>query len=208
MLHLHPGEGSPDALFAALRASNVQGTRLVRKARGMANAGAHIASLDVRCDDSAAEASAISSVSALVAELGDAIDAVGSVVLVGHDVDFLPCGPQPIRYSYLMRRRHDFTHERYLTRYHDVHSRFGFATPGIEGYTQFHVDPAASAAAAATIGVGVSDFDSVSELHIASLDTFFAALTAANLGPEATEDEEQFVDRPNSWDYLYDVDLA
>ena len=47
-------------------------------------------------------------------------------------------------------------------------------TPGIEGYTQFHVDADTSRAAAHAAGLRVWRADSVSELHLASVDKCLA----------------------------------
>lgn len=64
--------------------------------------------------------------------------------------------------------------------------------------TQFHVDPAASASVARRLGLGSTVVDSVSELHLDSLESFFAGIGDGRLGAEAAADEELFVDRENS----------
>jgi hypothetical protein len=121
-----------------------------------------------------------------------------SGVLVGVDNVVIPCEPAPVRYQYCMRRKAGSTHEQYLDYYANHHKRFGFVTPGIDGYVQFHVDLAATRDAAAAAGVGTWAIDSVSELHMQSLEGFLAALAAQNPGEEALVDEERFVDRRNS----------
>ncbi len=204
MLHFHPGDNAPAAVFDALAIAAPELALLIRHAPGLAHAGEHVASIEFGLDDGSLEAM-VARAAEVARAVAGSIDATKSVALIGTDVDFVPGEPQPIRFAYFMRRRHDFTHDQYLARYHDVHAQFGIDTPGIEGYTQFHVDLEASEAAAAAIGFGVHDIDSVSELHLASLDTFFAALAAEGFGTEATEDEERFVDRANSWDYVYEV---
>src|SRR5690606_10041741 len=90
------------------------------------------------------------------------------------------------------------THEQYLDHYVKRHAEFGRITPGIEGYTQFHVDATLSRAAANAAGFGIWRADSVSELHLASVETFLNALAKDNPGDAATLDEERFVDRRNS----------
>ena len=97
-----------------------------------------------------------------------------------------------------MRRRAHTTRAAYLDYYFNHHARFGFATPNISGYTQLHVDPDASAAAARRVGVGSTVVDSVSELHMESLPAFFEGVADGRLGAEAMADEERFVDRANS----------
>ena len=137
-----------------------------------------------------------------LAGLGPRLDAVAhadlSSVAVGTVQELLPCPPAALRYLYVMRRRAGSTHEQYIDHYFHRHSEFGFRTPNIDGYTQFHIDAASTAAAATTIGITPSGADSVSELHLASLDAFFAGIGDGRLGIEATADEETFVDRDNS----------
>ena len=123
-------------------------------------------------------------------------DLSGALVGVPHHI--IPCDPSPQRYLYLMRRKAGTTHEQYLDYYFHHHSRFGPRTPGILGYTQFHCDLEASAAAAHELGAGVHAVDSVSELHFDGLGAFFAGTADGRLGAEATADEERFVDRANS----------
>jgi hypothetical protein len=63
---------------------------------------------------------------------------------------------------------------------------------------QFHVDPEASRTAAATAGLGLWTADSISELHIRDLRGFLKAVATWELGSDAMEDEERFIDRRNS----------
>jgi len=107
-------------------------------------------------------------------------------------------GANMFRYQYLMRRRAGFTHESYLDRYREIHSRFGFATPGISGYVQLHVDVPATRAASRAAGFAGWDVDSVSELHMESLERFLEEIASSTIGADAMADEEIFVDRPNS----------
>ena len=147
----------------------------------------------------------VATTNALAAALGGIADALRPVahrdlsgVLVGAPQEIIPTDLTPVRYQYFMRRRAGTTHAAYLDHYFHHHSQFGFATPGIEGYTQFHVDPAATAVVAARLGLGAVGCDSVSELHLASLDTFLTAIAESGFGMEAVVDEETFVDRDNS----------
>jgi len=141
----------------------------------------------------------------LVRWAAPAVDAVRDLVhtdlsaaIVGDPKEIIACSPAPLRYLYAMRRKAGTTHAEYLDYYFHQHSRFGPRTPAIVGYTQFHCDPAVSAAAAAELGVGVHAIDSVSELHFDALDDFFAGVADGRLGAEAAADEERFVDRANS----------
>ena len=105
-----------------------------------------------------------------------------------------------------MRRNAEHTHESYLDYYRSKHSRFGLATPGIRGYVQLHVDPAASRRAAARAGIGVWGCDSVSELYLDSLESFVRELAESGFGSEPIADEERFVDRANSLDLCSTVE--
>jgi len=141
----------------------------------------------------------------IVQELEKVLPAVGELihpdlcgVLAGWPQELIPCDPTPVRYLYLMRRKAGTSRQEYLEYYFHHHSGFGFKTPAIDGYTQFHVDPETSADAARHLGVGVHGVDSVSELHLASLEGFLAAIGDGRLGAEALADECTFVDRDNS----------
>jgi hypothetical protein len=130
-----------------------------------------------------------------------------STLLIGEDVVFIASDRAPVRYQYLMRRNASFSHAAYQQRYREIHSQFGLKTPGILGYAQFHVDTDASRRAAEGAGLGVWGVDSVSELHLESLETFLAAVTAApEVAREATEDERIFVDRSNSFGFCSQVE--
>ena len=121
-----------------------------------------------------------------------------SAVAVGTVQDLVPVERAPLRYLYAMRRLAGTSHDEYIDYYFHSHSRFGPATPNIFGYTQFHVDAAASASAASVIGIAATGIDSVSELHLESLETFFAGIGDGRQGAAAAADEATFVDRENS----------
>jgi hypothetical protein len=145
-----------------------------------------------------------------VQSFSDAVDGIGerladvvhgdlSAVLIGAPQVIIPCEPTPVRYLYLMRRKAGTTREAYIDHYFHNHSGFGFRTPAIAGYTQFHVDLAESAVLSHRLGFGVWAFDSVSELYMDSLEDFLARIAEdERLGVEATADEVRFVDRDNS----------
>ncbi len=153
--------------------------------------------------------SASSRPSEAVAAFGDAVDGIGkrladvvhvdlSAALVGAPQTVIPCDPTPVRYLYLMRRKAGTSREQYIDHYFHHHSRFGFVTPGIDGYTQFHVDLAASEAIGDRLGLGIWAFDSVSELYLQSLAEFLDKIADGRVGAEPLADEMRFVDRDNS----------
>lgn len=156
------------------------------------------ASLDLRAAGANADSRMLTALRGLGAQLRNLIFSDLSAALVGENKAFLDHAPTPLRFQYLMRRRHDLSQAEYLEHYEQVHSRFGLETGGIEGYHQFHVDPARTRNACDAAGFGTWEIASVSELHIPSMDDFLTAVGASDLGVRAAEDEERFVDRPNS----------
>jgi len=209
LAHLVPTPGAAPELAArlpevasALAARGVEAASLQRVARDPFGAKTLWRStLELRGDEGALLALA----AGLAERFGPFVDAAASTVLLGHEHVVIASDRAPVRYQYLMRRRADFSHEAYLVRYREVHAQFGLRTPGILGYVQLHVDPAASRRAAAASGFAVCDVDSVSELHLASLGAFLRAVSASPIGAEAVADEERFVNRARSFDFCSDV---
>ena len=154
--------------------------------------------LEVSGRAAGAAAELVALASGLGRRFGDAVHADLSSALVGTDHVIIEGGRPLVRYQYLMRRREGFTHESYLRRYLEIHSQFGFKTPAIRGYVQCHLDLVASREAARAAGFGVCEVDSVSELHMDSLERFMAAIAGATIGADAMADEEVFVDRFHS----------
>ena len=125
-----------------------------------------------------------------------------STTLFGKDVVFVEPDPNAaIRYQYLMRKNASYDHAAYLKRYREVHSQFGLRLEGIKGYVQFHVDPEASRALSQAAGFGAFGVDSVSELYLASVESFLEGVSGSPVGAQAINDEKQFVDRTNSVDF-------
>lgn len=133
-------------------------------------------------------------------EIEDVAQAEASTALFGQEIEFVEPDPLcPIRLEYLMRRKENYDHASYLKRYRDEHSRFGLATPGAHGYMQFHVNLEASQSVAQAAGVGIWTIDSVSELHLHSLDEFLAGVSGSTIGIDAIADEKLFVKRTQSF---------
>ena len=89
-----------------------------------------------------------------------------------------------------------------------IGTMLGVRTPGKRGYAQFHVDLDASRQAAQAAGVGVWNVDSIAQLHLESLDVFLGEVSQWSGGRDAIADEEIFVDRANSFDFVSSVDWA
>ncbi|MBP1685199.1 MAG: Methylmuconolactone methyl-isomerase [Deltaproteobacteria bacterium] len=166
----------------------------------------YFGTLEVRADGQPAQAQLLTLIEGFAERFTDAVHADLCTALVGEDHIFIPSERAPLRYQYLMRRNAAFTHDAYLRRYAEVHSSFGLRTPGIRGYVQVHVDPVASREAARAAGVGIWGVDSVSELHLDSVEDFLTAVSQVTIGAEAIADEEKFVDRPNSLDFCSAVE--
>lgn len=145
----------------------------------------------------------VEAVAGLDERVADAVHCDLSALLLGQDLVFVECEPQPIRFQYLMRRRADFSHEAYLKRYEEIHSEFGVKQGGVRGYVQFHVDLDLSREAARSAGFGIWAIDNVSELHITSLEEFAQAVGQTDV-QAVVADEEIFVDRPNSVTFTSD----
>lgn len=161
--------------------------------------------LDVRVAGGTA-APVLDALDGLADRLGDSIHPDLSTALVGEEHAFIEPGEAPVRYQYLMRRDANFTHDEYVERYRTIHSQFGLKTPGIRGYVQFYVDLARSKEAAGRVGFGTWGVDSISELHLDSLEEFLAAVSKSAVGVEAVADEEKFLDRENSFDFCSRVE--
>lgn len=216
LTHLAPRGGAGAAfaervaeLTAELRAAasgeDLELTRLARLARSpFGDRTPYHATLEIRGDAVTPERLA-ELLDGFGARLDDVAHPDLCTALVGEDVVFIESRGAPVRYEYVMRRNARFTHEGYLKRYREIHSRFGLETPGILGYAQFHVDPEASRRVAIAAGLGTWNADSVSQLHLESQKTFLSALAESGFGSEAIADEEVFVDRPNSHDLCSQV---
>lgn len=218
LIHLAARHGAEEALAEGI-ADEVKSLRTTTRAGLAVNAlfrverdpfGRHTpwrGAIEIRAEGSDTATRFDELVDGVADRLGERIHADLSSALVGHEHVFVDPDPAAaLRYQYLMRRNASFTHAQYLEHYRDVHSRFGVRTPGIAGYVQLHVDPAASRRAAAKAGLGIWAVDSVSELHLASLEGFLAAVAGSPVAREALADEEIFVDRARSFDLCSRVD--
>ena len=121
-----------------------------------------------------------------------------SAAMLGNNKVFVESKATPIRFQYCMRRRADFSNARYRQYYEQEHAKFGIGMHGIEGYVQFHADMDAGRSLAKAHGFGVHSIDSVSELHIADMDTFFTGMAKGIDAGNPGEDEDLFVDRRRS----------
>ncbi|MEM8499770.1 MAG: EthD domain-containing protein [Pseudomonadota bacterium] len=121
-----------------------------------------------------------------------------SAAMLGDNKVFVKSQPTPIRFQYCMRRRADFSNARYRQYYEQEHAKFGIGMHGIEGYVQFHADMDAGQSLAQVCGFGVHALDSVSELHVADMDTFYAGMSKGIDAGNPGEDEDRFVDRRRS----------
>lgn len=156
------------------------------------------ASLEIKTSATDAFVRFEKAVTGLASKLDAFIHADLSAIQAGVDKVFVATEPTAIRFQYCMRRRADFSNADYLQRYEDIHSAFGLGTKGIEGYVQFHVDQVASNAIALASRFRVSQVDSVSELHIETMEKFLKGINQGIEAGDPGEDEDRFVDRAHS----------
>ncbi len=121
-----------------------------------------------------------------------------SAAMIGDNKVFVESAATPIRFQYCMRRRADLSHLDYLKHYEHEHAKFGIGLHGIEGYVQFHADLDSGRSLAEKHGFGIHAIDSVSELHIADMETFFSGMAKGIDAGNPGEDEDLFVDRRRS----------
>jgi len=146
----------------------------------------------------------------LQGQLGGELDREGSMALVMREQRWLPlsASSQPVYYHYLMVRKPGFNAADYEDYYLHFHHRFGFKTAAIDGYSQNMIDNQSSRALSETLGLGGHyEVDSISELHLPSVEAFIASPSIPKIGPLAAEDEARFVDREASISYCSDVHL-
>jgi hypothetical protein len=164
---------------------------------------AYDATIELKLDSDTSGEALIGVVGGLADRLDAFIHTDLSALLIGIEHVFVPSEPTPIRFQYLMRRRADFSHADYIERYAGIHAKIGIKMNVSRGYVQFHANPELSRKAAASAGFGIWAIDSVAELHIISMDDFLKAASKEG-SEEAGEDEEHFVDRPNSVMFISD----
>jgi hypothetical protein len=150
-------------------------------------------SLEISAPPGTRLATLLPSVRDFIAPLRDDIDPRQSTVLYGVENVVVPGGPDNLCYRYLMRRRDDMCYAEYIDYYVNIHAKFGLETPEISGYRQLHVDHDASRLASESSGVAWIPYDSVTELHMASLERFIQAVATSEVAPKAAEDETHFV---------------
>lgn len=126
------------------------------------------------------------------------LDLVTCTVLSGYERSFRPALPQKFRYHYLMKRQPAFTQADYMDYYTHHHSGFGLVTRGIEAYSQFYVDFDTTRLLADILQIEYQEYSSVSQMDFSDNGLDFETGNFALVGPVATDDEEQFVDRQSS----------
>lgn len=128
-----------------------------------------------------------------------------SLALMMYEHAFIPCGPQAFHHHFLMVKKPEFSDADYLDYYVHRHSRMGPKTPGIAGYSQNYIDPSGSKSIAALLGLQTRPVNSISELKLASVESFLTHPDLPATGAEAIADEKRFVDRRNSVAFTSEV---
>ncbi|MAG30359.1 MAG: hypothetical protein CL908_05620 [Deltaproteobacteria bacterium] len=156
-------------------------------------------SLVLRAAGEASEAAELllATLDGLGARLGDGIHADLSAAVFASENPVVPPPAQDTRYMSLMRRKLGTSHDEYTSYYRTEHARFGRECPGSTGYHQNYVDRRTSKQAADTLGFGIWDLDSVTEIFIPSAQTFDEATRNDPIREEAAIDEARFIDQPS-----------
>jgi hypothetical protein len=136
----------------------------------------------------------------------DLVDRSQSHLVLGYARAFQESGAKPVRYHYLMYRRADFSRADYLDYYVHRHSRFGLASP-LADYYQNYLDEDGGQALAQQFGLNCLAADSISELRFASVEDYLYSDIVREIGPQASADEELFVNRPRCQSFSMDVVL-
>jgi hypothetical protein len=122
----------------------------------------------------------------------------------GYSRAFQTFGYNRVRYHYLMVRRADFSHADYLDYYVHSHSRFGLAS-ALADYYQNYLDHEAGEDMARLFGFNPVEADSISELRFDRVEDYLYSDPIRQIGPQASADEELFVDRLRSQSFSMDV---
>lgn len=122
------------------------------------------------------------------------VDSAQSYVLGAYHRTFQDSGAKPIRYHYLMYRRDDYSRSDYLDYYTHHHYQFGVKTP-LADYYQNYINPDTTQALASLFGLKPIEADNISELRFDDLEKYLFSDVIREVGPEASLDEEKFVNR-------------
>jgi hypothetical protein len=125
-------------------------------------------------------------------------------LVTGYSRTFQAFGYNRVRYHYLMVRRADFSYADYLDYYVHSHSQFGLASP-LADYYQNYLDHEAGQDMARLFGFNAVEADSISELRFDRVEDYLYSDTIRQIGPQASADEELFVDRLRSQSFSMDV---
>jgi len=138
----------------------------------------------------------------LTGDLDGLVDAQRSAAIAGR-VQVVLDGDGPVFAHYPLRRLPHLTIEAFQAHWSSTHADLARAVPGLAGYRQFHADIDATVAAAAAVGVGVTDFEGAAEGRRLSRD---APPLAPGPQLEAVlADERRFIDVTRCRRTLYEA---
>lgn len=139
------------------------------------------------------------------ARMGDLIAPSASAVIVGAPHTIV-AGSGKLHVAVAARRLPHLDHEGFIGYWFGNHAEEGRKTEQIVsgmGYRQIHIDPAASAAIARRVGLGLCDFDGMSETYFTDSDKLKAVYGAPGVWESAYPDELKFVDHGRSISTLF-----
>jgi hypothetical protein len=137
----------------------------------------------------------VAAVEGVAGHVGDLIEPAESAAVAGTEEVFLP-GDGPLLGLYAIRRRPGDPYEHFHDFWRLEHTKLSMHIPGFR-YRQLHAVGYASAAAAASAGVGVHDIDGCVEYFFDDLQ-YQIDMTRLDNFPEIYQDEKQFIDHDSA----------
>jgi EthD domain len=139
----------------------------------------------------------------IFSDLG-AFDLASGRLALGTVVTIMP-GTGRLGAFHLIRRLPTLSVEQFREYWSGGHTRHSRTVPGLTGYQQLHVDEAASAVAAARLGVRSAGADGFSSIRADDVDAY-AAVVGSEQALRGIQDNAVFVDVPRSpWLGLYET---
>lgn len=161
--------------------------------------------VEVSIGDEGSFAPLIKALEGLAGRLQAGVDARRSIAVAGIEHEITP-GSAPLFLAFPLRRLARLTHPEFSDYWLNIHAEYGrkARVPPIK-YKQLHADEAASAAAAASAGVAMHDFDGVAISYFRDMAELQDLLAQPSVASAALEDEKRFIDHSRSISGLCEI---
>ena len=194
------------------RAFRLHDEALREAARGSVYSGAppFDAMMEIVADDGEAIRLAGDVLEGVAGRMAGVLRPENSAVLAGTIYEILP-GTGPVHLAISARRLPHLSHDDYMDHWFHKHSdKARSADQVVQGlfYRQFHNDPARAAGIARRAGIGLADFDGMSEAYFTDGETLSRVYNAPGVWEAALTDELRFVDHGRSILSLLQMDEA